>query len=89
MHFLKLKAVVAGAAGPASAGPLFWPSMLTAVPFFFDRHLPIFSLMTSLYESRLIDEIIINTQNSCHRDKGVKINSLGIIKRVKTVLSLK
>ena len=28
------KAVVAGAAGPACAVPLFWPSMLSAVPCF-------------------------------------------------------
>ena len=28
------KAVVAGAAGPASAGPLFWPTMVSAVPLF-------------------------------------------------------
>ena len=30
----ELKAVVAGAAGPASAGPLFWPTMVSAVPRF-------------------------------------------------------
>ena len=29
------KAAVSGLAGPASAGPLFWPSMLLAVPLFF------------------------------------------------------
>ena len=28
------KAVVAGPAGPASAGPLFWPNMLSAVSLF-------------------------------------------------------
>ena len=34
-----LKAVVAGPAGPASAGPLFWPSMLSAVSLFFSFRL--------------------------------------------------
>ena len=29
-----VKAVVAGPAGPASAGPLFWPNMLAAVSLF-------------------------------------------------------
>ena len=28
------KAVVAGPAGPASAGPLFWPTMISAVSLF-------------------------------------------------------
>ena len=30
-HSNQAKAVVAGPAGPASAGPLFWPNMLSAV----------------------------------------------------------
>ena len=33
-HMFCSKAVVAGAAGPASAGPLFWPTMVSAVPRF-------------------------------------------------------
>ena len=32
---IQVKAVVGGPAGPASAGPLFWPSMLSAAPLFF------------------------------------------------------
>ena len=32
--FWLIKAVVAGPAGPASAGPLFWPSMISAVSLF-------------------------------------------------------
>ena len=31
--FYKTKAVVGGTAGPAMAGPLFWPKMVLAVPF--------------------------------------------------------
>ena len=31
---MKCKAVVGGTAGPAMAGPLFWPKMVSAGPFF-------------------------------------------------------
>ena len=78
------KAVVAGAAGPASAVPLFWPTMVFAVPLFFDRRSISY---LSLNESRLIDEIIINTRNSCHQGKGAKTNITGITKRIKTMRS--
>ena len=61
------KAVVAGAAGPASAVPLFWPSMLSAVPFFrppftfnllesnhYTSHVLLMKLLSPL-ETRVID----------------------------------
>ena len=34
MYFLRCKAVVGGPAGPAMAGPLFWPNMVSAGPQF-------------------------------------------------------
>ena len=72
------KAVVAGAAGPASAGPLFWSTMVSAVPLFSIAAAVLTCLCSSnrliLNESRLIDGIIINNQNSCHQGKGAKTN---------------
>ena len=32
--YVRLKAVVGGPAGPAMAGPLFWPKMVSAGPQF-------------------------------------------------------
>ena len=71
------KAVVAGAAGPASAGPLFGPTMVSAVPFFSIAAAVLACHCSSnrliLNESRLIDEIILvssrqRCENKHHRN---------------------
>ena len=56
------KAVIGGPAGPASAGPLFWPSMLSAVPLFFFY----FSLFLLCLSVKLFNRIIKSAAfNAC------------------------
>ena len=70
------KAVVAGAAGPASAGPLFWPTMVSAEP--------LFSIAAAVLsnESRLIGEIISNTRRceNKHHKKHEACQNIAVIK---------
>ena len=49
---------------PASAGSLFWPSMLTALPLFFSFQPLVFCLPVTA----VTDEVIHNAYNgSCHQ----------------------
>ena len=87
------KAVVGGTAGPAMAGPLFWPKMVLAGPLFRPIIIIIFFLLGDFSADQILSNNIDN--QSVHRSmfclpRGVKLilkltpllTTLTIIKRI-------